>query len=140
MQQNRNFNKIFKNIIQNLDISKGKPKLLLHVCCGPCSTIPLERLKDYFDITLLFNNSNIYPKEEHDRRYQELNRYIDETGYGYPIIYIDYDYDNYIADLKLYADMIFYKRIFRRNAYRDAFLLYLRLISEAIILKLKMLR
>ena len=28
--------------------------------------------------------------------------------------------------LKLYADMIFYKRIFRRNAYRDAFSLYLR--------------
>ena len=28
--------------------------------------------------------------------------------------------------LKLYADMIFYKRIFRRNAYRDAFSFYLR--------------
>ena len=68
---------MFKNIVQNLDISKGKPRLLLHVCCGPCSTIPLERLKDYFDITLLFNNSNIYPKKEHDRRYEELNRYID---------------------------------------------------------------
>ena len=104
-QNNQNFHKLFKNIVQNLDISKGKPKLLLHVCCGPCSTIPLERLKDYFDITLLFNNSNIYPKKEHDRRYEELNRYIDETGYGYPIIYIDYDYDKYIEDLKPYADM-----------------------------------
>lgn len=105
MQRNRNFNNLFENIIKNLDISQGKPKLLLHVCCGPCSTIPLERMKDYFDITLLFNNSNIYPKEEHDRRYQELNRYIDDMGYEYPIIYIDYDNETYNKDLEAYADL-----------------------------------
>ena len=30
-----------------------KPKLLLHVCCGPCSTIPLRQLRENFDITII---------------------------------------------------------------------------------------
>ena len=105
MQNNKNYHNIFKNTVKNLDISQGKPKLLLHVCCGPCSTIPLKLIKDYFDVTLLFNNSNIYPKEEHDRRYAELNRYIDEEGYEYPIIFIDYDNESYNKDLQPYSDL-----------------------------------
>ena len=27
-----------------------KPKLLLHSCCGPCSTAVVERLVDEFDV------------------------------------------------------------------------------------------
>ena len=29
-----------------------KPKLLLHACCGPCSSYVIEYLSKYFDITL----------------------------------------------------------------------------------------
>ena len=105
MQNNKNYHNIFKNTVKNVNISQGKPKLLLHVCCGPCSTIPLKLINDYFDVTLLFNNSNIYPKEEHDRRFNELNRYIDEEGYDYPIIYIDYDNENYNKDLEPYGEL-----------------------------------
>ena len=43
-------------------------KLLLHTCCGPCSTAVLERLKDEFDITLFFYNPNILPEAEYQRR------------------------------------------------------------------------
>ncbi len=42
------------------------PKLLLHVCCAPCSSYCLEYLSDYFDITVYYYNPNISIKEEYD--------------------------------------------------------------------------
>ena len=43
-----------------LDINKGKtPSLLLHSCCGPCSTYVLEYLSKYFDITVYYYNPNM---------------------------------------------------------------------------------
>ena len=36
-----------------------KPRLLLHVCCAPCSSYVLEYLSYYFDITACFYNPNI---------------------------------------------------------------------------------
>jgi len=44
------------------------PRLLLHICCGPCSTTVIERLRDEHDITTYFYNPNIYPAEEYERR------------------------------------------------------------------------
>lgn len=52
--------------------SAKKPTLLLHACCGPCSSYVLEYLCRYFDITVLYYNPNIYPSEEYNRRLQEL--------------------------------------------------------------------
>lgn len=65
----------FKNFITSLDT---KPKLLLHVCCAPCSTHVIKLLKDYFKITIYYSNDNIYPKEEFDTRLKELNRFVKE--------------------------------------------------------------
>lgn len=45
-----------------------KPSLLLHSCCGPCSSYVLEYLSAYFDITLLFYGPNIQPREEYELR------------------------------------------------------------------------
>lgn len=50
------------------------PRLLLHVCCAPCSSYVLEYLSRYFDITALFYNPNISPESEYDYRGQELMR------------------------------------------------------------------
>ena len=33
-----------------------KPSLLLHSCCGPCSTSVIERLAEEFNITVFFYN------------------------------------------------------------------------------------
>ena len=66
--------------LQNLDENKQKPTLLLHACCGPCFTIPYELIKGHFDITIIYNNSNIYPKEEYLRRLEEFKRYIKEIN------------------------------------------------------------
>ncbi len=85
-----------------------KPKLLMHVCCGPCSCFPLTFLCPHFDVTLFFNNSNIYPHSEYSRRLEELKRllnsYKKDFGYDIKIIVQDYKYDDYIVDLKPYED------------------------------------
>lgn len=51
-----------------------KPKLLLHACCGPCSSYVLEYLYKFFDITVFYYNPNIYPRQEYERRFDELKK------------------------------------------------------------------
>ena len=43
----------------------GKPGLLLHSCCGPCSTVPLERLQDRYEVQVFFYGPNIHPQSEY---------------------------------------------------------------------------
>ena len=44
-------------------------KILLHVCCGPCSTAVIEQLKEEgHELILFFPNSNIYPLGEREKR------------------------------------------------------------------------
>ena len=63
-----NYQKEQDKLLKIIKESGKKPTLLLHVCCGPCFTYPYEMIKDYFDITIIYNNSNIYPEEEYNRR------------------------------------------------------------------------
>ena len=106
MEKKINYQKTLQNTIKNLKISKNKPKLLLHVCCGPCSTIPLKQLINYFDITLFFNNSNIYPKEEYDRRLDELKRFISSNDYkNLSLIVTPYEGDNFLSVIEPYKDL-----------------------------------
>lgn len=56
--------------------SVPKPTLLLHACCGPCSSYVIEYLAKYFDITILYYNPNIYPAEEYHRRLEELKNLL----------------------------------------------------------------
>lgn len=73
-----NFDAEMKKIIAGLC---DKPSLLLHACCAPCSSSCLERLKDFFDITVFFYNPNI-EDEEYLKRKRELIRFIGETGWA----------------------------------------------------------
>jgi len=45
-----------------------KPPLLLHSCCGPCSSAVLERLLPYYTITLFYDNPNMDTEAEFARR------------------------------------------------------------------------
>lgn len=67
-----------------------KKKLLLHSCCGPCSSACIERLKEFFDVTVIYYNPNIEPREEYEHRKSEQLRLLLELG----INYLDCDYDN----------------------------------------------
>lgn len=55
-----------------------KKKLLLHACCAPCLTAVEERLRESFDIDILWYNPNIYPLEEEQKRLGELRRYANK--------------------------------------------------------------
>lgn len=57
-----------------------RPRLLLHSCCGPCSTSVLERLLPYFQVEVFFYNPNIDPEEEYSRREEEQIRYLAKLG------------------------------------------------------------
>ena len=61
--------------------SGEKKKLLLHSCCGPCSTAVIERLEPSFDITVFYFNPNITESEEYNLRLNEQKRFIAEA-YG----------------------------------------------------------
>lgn len=50
------------------EVRKSRHKLLLHSCCGPCSTAVVERLTGRFDITIFFYNPNIADQEEYEKR------------------------------------------------------------------------
>lgn len=52
----------------------NRPRLLLHVCCAPCATAPVERVKQDHDVTLFFSNSNIRPPSEYDKRLLETRK------------------------------------------------------------------
>jgi hypothetical protein len=36
------------------EVRKIKPSILLHSCCGPCSTAVVERLSGRFEVTISF--------------------------------------------------------------------------------------
>lgn len=85
-----NYHNKLLEIIYSLDYT---PKLLLHSCCGPCSTAVLTFLAPYFDITVLYYNPNIEPLEEYEKRKKEQIRFIKEFNKD-NIRFLDCDYDN----------------------------------------------
>ena len=55
-----------------------KPELLLHSCCGPCSTSVIERLVDEFNVTVFFYNPCITDEEEYRRRREAQIQFIEQ--------------------------------------------------------------
>jgi len=133
MQNKVNYFKKSQQILDEIKKSSAKPTLLLHACCGPCSTFPLTFLCPHFDVTIFFNNSNIYPADEYYRRLGELKRFLElfERDYGYHVEVIEVPYDNetYMKDLEPYKDqpegqtrcfLCYEKRMDQAFAYADS--------------------
>ena len=74
----RNYQKELDKVLEGLD---SRPSLLLHSCCGPCSSYVLTYLARYFDITVIYYNPNIFPPEEFDKRLKEQKRLIDALNH-----------------------------------------------------------
>jgi len=76
----QNFDTLFtlelEHIARSPDFAHKKPHLLLHACCGPCSSAVLERLADHFKITIFYYNPNIHPQTEYIRRLEELALFL----------------------------------------------------------------
>ena len=68
----------------------GRPRLLLHSCCGPCSSYVLEYLTRYFEVFLSYYNPNIQPRAEYDLRLENQLKVLERIpgvtlvpcGYG----------------------------------------------------------
>ena len=68
-----------------------RPTLLLHSCCGPCSSAVLERLTEHFRVTLLYYNPNIEPEEEYLHRLSEQKRLLELLPGEIPLLPCGYD-------------------------------------------------
>jgi predicted adenine nucleotide alpha hydrolase (AANH) superfamily ATPase len=71
-----------------------KPKLLLHVCCGPCATEVVTRVQHEYELVGFFYNPNIFPEDEYYKRLKEVQRLsalwhvLFDTG--------EYDHDRFL--------------------------------------------
>ena len=57
-----------------------RPKMLLHVCCAPCSAHVTGELAQNHQMILYFFNPNIHPREEYERRRDEARRWAEGEG------------------------------------------------------------
>ena len=62
-ENKKNYQKCADALIEGVLESGKTPSLLLHSCCGPCSSYVLECLAEYFNITVFYYNPNIFPEE-----------------------------------------------------------------------------
>lgn len=80
-----------------------KPSLLLHACCGPCSTACVERLCKDYSITVYYYNPNITDREEYylrrDTLLQFLRAFNEENKDTCFVDYLEgeYETDKYLA-------------------------------------------
>ena len=55
-------------------------KILMHICCGPCTIYPLKELRTQgYEITGVFYNPNIHPYQEYQKRRQTLSDYANKS-------------------------------------------------------------
>ena len=90
-----NYNNIFEDITSKLNY---RPKVLLHSCCAPCSSHVVTLLKEYFDVTVLYYNPNIYPLKEYLKRKNEQIKLLEILNI--PIMDIDYDHNEFKENVK----------------------------------------
>ena len=101
--------KILKSIEAKYQIDDKiaeKPKLLLHACCGPCSSYVLEYLNRFFDITIFYYNPNIHPEAEYTRRLEELEEFLPKFSKNFEnpnitLIKDEYNPEDFYAAIKI---------------------------------------
>ena len=89
----RNYQKELDAVIEQVTKEGRVPSLLLHSCCGPCSSYVLEYLSRYFAITVFYYNPNIYTPEEYEHRVKEQQRFIAECTFDHPVQFVAGDYE-----------------------------------------------
>ena len=92
----------FKIELNKIDVN-NKPNLFLHSCCAPCSTEVLNKLKNYFNIFIIFYNSNINTFEEFNHRLHEFEKIKSNMDFNnIKIIYDKYNHNEYLNFVKGY--------------------------------------
>ncbi len=83
-----------------LDYDVTGKRILVHVCCAPCAAPSIERIRldDWKEVGLYFTNSNIYPREEYDKRLEYVRRLAEICE-----VFLDcgeYDHDAWLAHVR----------------------------------------
>ncbi len=104
MQKNLPYHKQLDLILADLcgkNSSEPKKSLLLHACCGPCSSYVIEYLASVFDMTIYFYNPNIHPEAEYTRRLTELQKFLavfpDAIKNNVKLVVDNYDVEDYFS-------------------------------------------
>lgn len=109
MEKKINYHFQSLGVIAEVDRQSAKPKLLLHACCAPCSTYTLLFLCPHFEVTIYYSNSNIFPFEEYEKRYNELVRFLEDfrkkEEFIVRLLAPKYDNDQFNIDLEPFADL-----------------------------------
>ncbi len=75
--QKVNYQRELERKLEQLEREPGVyPRLLLHSCCGPCSSYVMEYLREHFRLTVFYYNPNITEKAEYRHRLEEEKRLI----------------------------------------------------------------
>ncbi len=103
----QNYQILMERELARIAESGTRPRLLLHSCCAPCSSYVLEALTAAFDIDIFYYNPNIQPREEFDRRVEELNRLVAAMPHenALRIIVGDWDAEAFLAMCKGLEDV-----------------------------------
>lgn len=73
-------------------------KLLLHICCAPCSVYVIEKLRVEYDVTGFFYNPNIHPEKEYNFRVEETGKVAEKLKWK--VIIAEYDLKNWFTRVK----------------------------------------
>ncbi|HWR45370.1 epoxyqueuosine reductase QueH [Sporomusa sp.] len=74
-------------------------RMLLHVCCGPCSVFPMKHLQEEYpeyEITGYFYNPNIHPYKEFVKRLDTLKNFAEKIGLDNLIIDESYTLEEFL--------------------------------------------
>ncbi|MDO8507857.1 MAG: epoxyqueuosine reductase QueH [bacterium] len=94
-------------------------KLLLHICCGPCSAPIIPNLNTKFDVLGFYFNPNIYPETEFEQRLASAKKVVEFNGIGLIVPEQERDdFFEYIGDTKTKPDrcLLCYKQRLARTA------------------------
>ncbi|HOM30524.1 MAG TPA: epoxyqueuosine reductase QueH [Acetomicrobium flavidum] len=78
-------------------------RVLLHICCAPDGTVPLESLKlEGNVVTCFFYGINIHPKEEYDKRLEAAKKLA--ANFGVSLLTLPYGPGQWLNATKALAD------------------------------------
>ncbi len=69
-------------------------RVALHSCCAVCASHVLTLTAQSFDVTVVYYNPNIWPRDEYEKRKAEQKRTLAELPLARPVDYVDFDYDH----------------------------------------------
>ena len=98
----KNYQLICDEQIKELTNGGKIPSLLLHSCCGPCSSYVLEYLSRFFCVTVAFFNPNIYPEKEYTKRLEAQREIIDKMPVcnRVQLLEMPYNHQSFLTSVK----------------------------------------